>query len=29
VEQIGETWTPAVDPHAEEFRAWELSSAAR
>ena len=26
VQQIGETWTQAVGPHAEEFRAWGLSA---
>jgi hypothetical protein len=29
VQQIGETWTQVVGPHAEEFRAWGLSALSR
>jgi para-nitrobenzyl esterase len=29
VQEIGETWRQVVDPHAEEFRAWGLTTADR
>ncbi|HEV2375453.1 MAG TPA: carboxylesterase family protein [Streptosporangiaceae bacterium] len=28
VQQVGETWTHATDPHGREFRAWGVTSAA-